>query len=542
MHRILFLTASLLAFAAPASAQTPLAVTIDDLPFVGPLAPGDSREAAIDRMLAAASDVPITGFVTCRNIARDGRDLSRWIDARVALGNHGSSHRALDDLGLAAWRRDLEACQRRLSAAGAEPRFFRYPFLRTGRDRALRDAGFAALRELGLTRAPVSIDTAEYVLARPYADALARHDRARADAIAAAYVDHVRRAARHYRELAAAGGDGDAPQILLLHANALAADHLQDVLAALRDDQFRFIPLDDALQSSLYSRADRYTGGIGLSWLHRIADAPAERAWAWDAAQAHALEVRFAGEAERASFDLDEELSSRRVADGAWVVTHAEPVASNSLVVQVADGTLVLMHTPWDDAHARSLVDYLRARFGEVPMVAIAAHFHGDAVGGSGALIAEGARWIGSDHTARLMRERNARMGAGIRDMARDRPTIAARFERYDPPLPRETFREREGLTLRFGSEEVRLIYPGPAHAPDNIVVFFPARRLLFGGCAVVGMPRMGYLGDADLDAWPRAIERMQALHPDVVVPGHGDRTDPGLLEHTLELVRGVQR
>jgi glyoxylase-like metal-dependent hydrolase (beta-lactamase superfamily II) len=140
------------------------------------------------------------------------------------------------------------------------------------------------------------------------------------------------------------------------------------------------------------------------------------------------------------------------------------------------------------------------------------------------------------------MRERNARVGAGIREMVHDRPDIAARFQHYDPPLPREIFPEREGLTLRFGAEEVRLIYPGHAHAPDNIVVFFPRRRLLFGGCAVVAMPRMGYLGVADVEAWPSALERMRALRPRIVVPGHGDRTDPALIDHTLELLRGLQR
>jgi hypothetical protein len=34
----------------------------------------------------------------------------------------------------------------------------------------------------------------------------------------------------------------------------------------------------------------------------------------------------------------------------------------------------------------------------------------------------------------------------------------------------------------------------------------------------------------------------MRALDPLLVIPGHGDRTDRGLLDHTLELVRGARR
>ena len=542
MRRLLAL-AFLLALPSTAGAQAlpPIAITIDDLPYVGPLRPGDTREAAIPRIIdaAQAAHAPLTGFVTCGNIWEGETDLGAWIARSVPLANHSWSHRSLDALGLPAWRRDIARCQRRLErATGSEIIYFRDPYLRMGRDRRLRDGSARWLAAQGLTRATVSIDTSDWVLAPRYVEAIARGDDGARDAIVRAYVEHVRRSSHHHAELARGLGHPSAPLVLLLHANALAADHLGDVLAALASDGARFVSLAEALADPFYAREERYVGGIGLAWTLRTADAAAD-GWRWDEAQASALAVRFGGASEESSFRIGPEQSVRRVGDDAWVVTDHVPFDAHQLLVRMRDGTLVLMHTPWTDAGSRVLLDWVHARFGEdAPLVAIAGHFHNDAVGGARALVAAGARWIGSDHTARLVRERGAAMGRGMMDVLADRPELAARFAGYDPLPPLETFAEREGLELRFGEESVRVLFPGATHSPDLVVVHFPSRGILFAGCGVVGMERFGYLGDADLASWPAAIERMRALGAHTIVVGHGERTDPGMLDHTLALIR----
>lgn len=339
----------------PAPAGTPLAVTIDDLPFVGDLSPGDSAEAAVARILAAVEGVPVTGFFVCGRGA--GRDAAwgAWMASPIEVGNHTGSHRAIDDFdSLDAWRRDVSGCQRVLErdAGAREVRHFRYPFLRTGRERARRDAGFAILEELGLTRAPVTIDTSEWALVGPYAPT-------RDPEVAAAYVDHVRRAARRYRALAEARGTPGAPQVLLIHANALAADHLGDLLEALREDGFRFVSLDEALADPLYAETDHYVGGVGMSWLYRVEDHA--DAWAWDAAQLHAMQVRFRGATERRRFDLDRGVSIERERQGAWRIDEADRVAH---LVRRSDGTLAIDAPP-----SGPLLDWAATRFGAAPVV-----------------------------------------------------------------------------------------------------------------------------------------------------------------------------
>jgi hypothetical protein len=161
-----------------------------------------------------------------------------------------------------------------------------------GSTRERRDAAVRALAELGHHIAWVSIDNSEWALVRPYVEALERGDHGRAAAIARAYVDHVREAARRYRELARRRTGRDPAHVLLLHANALAADHLGALLDALVADGFRFVSLDAALSDPLYRLPDRYVGPVGLSFLHRV-DPDAEKSWRWDRDQLEALRARF---------------------------------------------------------------------------------------------------------------------------------------------------------------------------------------------------------------------------------------------------------
>jgi hypothetical protein len=48
---------------------------------------------------------------------------------------------------------------------------------------------------------------------------------------------------------------------------------------------------------------------------------------------------------------------------------------------------------------------------------------------------------------------------------------------------------------------------------------------------------KVGNLADADLDAWPKAVRVLAKLPAMVVIPGHGDRLDPRLLQNTLDVL-----
>jgi glyoxylase-like metal-dependent hydrolase (beta-lactamase superfamily II) len=96
----------------------------------------------------------------------------------------------------------------------------------------------------------------------------------------------------------------------------------------------------------------------------------------------------------------------------------------------------------------------------------------------------------------------------------------------------------------RVGPLEV--FYPGPAHSRDNVVVWLPGQRVLFGTCAVraAGTTALGNVADADVAEWPASIRRVLERYPqaEVVVPGHGEVGGVELLRHTITLAEQAAR
>lgn len=237
---------------------------------------------------------------------------------------------------------------------------------------------------------------------------------------------------------------------------------------------------------------------------------------------------------------INAELSVRRVARGAYLVTHEPFHASNVLVVRMDDGTLVVSSSPFDTEGTRALLAWLRETFRPPRIIAINTHFHLDGTAGNQAYAEAGVEVHASDLTQALVAERGARLrdevAAGFTD-----PALRARVQRTAIVRAAHTFPAREGLSLTIAGEPVRVLYPGPAHSPDNLAVHFPRRGLLFGGCMIRAGASIGYTGDADLDHWEAAVHALEPLAPAVVVPGHGDPAGPELLRNTIDLVRAAR-
>jgi metallo-beta-lactamase class B len=91
---------------------------------------------------------------------------------------------------------------------------------------------------------------------------------------------------------------------------------------------------------------------------------------------------------------------------------------------------------------------------------------------------------------------------------------------------------------IRAGRTRLELFFPGPGHAPDNMVAWLPKQRILFGGCLVkeAAAPALGNIDDANLKLWPVAVRKVAARYPkaEIVVPGHGLWGDAALFAHTL--------
>ncbi len=235
------------------------------------------------------------------------------------------------------------------------------------------------------------------------------------------------------------------------------------------------------------------------------------------------------------------DLNVVKVETDVFRVVHKFPFGGNSLLVKAIGNNFILVDTPYENSGTEALVKWLRINHGDINLIAINTHFHNDCLGGNGYLLDNGFKVYGSDMTVKLLRE--------IGDDRRVSDFLKqSRFKRFYDILstaklvpPDNVFKASEGLNLDFGGEKIEIFYPGPGHSPDNLVVYFPERKILFGGCMIMALSRqnLGNLTDADVKSWPGSIANVIEKYSDsrVVIPGHGLHGGMGLLSYTLDLL-----
>jgi glyoxylase-like metal-dependent hydrolase (beta-lactamase superfamily II) len=95
----------------------------------------------------------------------------------------------------------------------------------------------------------------------------------------------------------------------------------------------------------------------------------------------------------------------------------------------------------------------------------------------------------------------------------------AFEFDGIEPVLPKQTFSGE--LSLQVGERELQLIEVGPAHTRGDTLVHVPAERVLFTGDVLFsGAHPIAWAGP--VSNWIAACERILALDPQAIVPGHG--------------------
>ena len=81
--------------------------------------------------------------------------------------------------------------------------------------------------------------------------------------------------------------------------------------------------------------------------------------------------------------------------------------------------------------------------------------------------------------------------------------------------------------TLTLGGTRFLLRPVGPSHTPEDLVIYLPDAGVLFAG-DLVFRGRIPFVGQADSKGWIAGIDRLLALQPRLIVPGHGPAsTDP---------------
>ena len=259
MRRWLVAALLLLCGAAPPHKTAPeVAVTIDDLPVHAPYPPGLTPLHVNRQMIAAlkAAHVPVTGFVNAVN-AKDAATmeaLREWRAAGFLLGNHTWSHAHLGELTLGQFETELTKDERVLKNLGGSSdwRWFRYPFLEEGKDRAQRIAARQLLAKHGYRVADVTTSFSDWAWTPAYARCTAKHDSAGVAKLEQLYLAAVRQSIEDDRETARLLYGRDIPYILLMHVSAMSAHMMSQVLRIYRDSGYRFVSRAEAERDRAY--------------------------------------------------------------------------------------------------------------------------------------------------------------------------------------------------------------------------------------------------------------------------------------------------
>lgn len=179
-------------------------------------------------------------------------------------------------------------------------------------------------------------------------------------------------------------------------------------------------------------------------------------------------------------------------------VIHNDVVPGNTTALITDDGVL-LVDDKFEVDHDNIMAELKKITDKPVKYV-VNTHHHGDHTGGNAKMQQMGVQVIASEN-------------------ARENMIFGK-----EPGLPNVTIEQRGHVFL--GGKTIDMYYFGRSHTNGDIVVYFPADRVLSAGDMFTygdATPELiDYSGGGSAKEWPRTLSGALTLDFDTVVPGHG--------------------
>lgn len=275
------------------------------------------------------------------------------------------------------------------------------------------------------------------------------------------------------------------------------------------------------------------------------------------ASTAEAQEV--VGDAVSPFFEIQE------LAEGVWAVIAADSLSaiSNAGIIDLGDATVVF-DAFFSPIAAESLREAAEMLTGRSVDYLVLGHWHDDHIRGAQAF--RGAQVVATERTRELILTREPRniswqnnniaewvaherdqlnAAAGSPGYAEQRfwvdyyEAMAAALPILETIAPGVTF---DGRMVLHGSERtVELLEVGAGHTGSDLVLHVPEAGVVFMG-DLLFIERHPYLGHGDPEGLVGIMERVAALEPRHVVPGHGPVGNTGHLHAMADYVRTLGR
>ena len=180
----------------------------------------------------------------------------------------------------------------------------------------------------------------------------------------------------------------------------------------------------------------------------------------------------------------------------------------------VGEEAVAVVDTLISPAAARRLADDVRSVTDKPVRYVLNTHHHGDHTFGN-QVFPEAV--VIAHRECRSELQANAE--AMRRQFAQARPDLAQELADLQVRLPAVTFNQQ--LSVHLGGRELQLSYHGPAHTRGDVIVVVPdAGAAFMGDLLTVGV--VPGMRDADFPGWIRALEDLQGVGAEILIPGHG--------------------
>lgn len=186
---------------------------------------------------------------------------------------------------------------------------------------------------------------------------------------------------------------------------------------------------------------------------------------------------------------------------------------SNSMYLITKDG-VVMFDTPWDTTQFQPLLDSIKIKHNKKVIMCIATHHHNDRTIGLEFLREKGIKTFSSNLTLELCK-------------------------RYNEKQAQYVF--NNDTIFNVGGYEFEVYYPGEGHTKDNIVIWFPKQKLLYGGCFIKSTEanNLGNMEDVNVKKWRISAFNLLKRYPnpEMIIPGHLIWNKKAL-KHTIKLLK----
>ena len=228
-------------------------------------------------------------------------------------------------------------------------------------------------------------------------------------------------------------------------------------------------------------------------------------------------------------------LKAVQLADRVWFVQGQAALGtagnrnfiSNAGFVVTDDGVVVIdaLGSP---TLASELLAEIRRITPQPVRYVIATHYHADHIYGlqtfkdAGATVlahAEAREYLNSDTAQKRLEASRKELAPWIDDHTR--------------LVDADRWLEGAETRLRVGSFDFVIGHVGPAHTPEDVVVYVPQLGVLFAG-DLFFRGRIPFVGQADSRLWIASLNRLMLYQPKLVVPGHGPSSTDPIADMTL--------